>query len=732
MILSIWRYSHLTLAITSFVFILTAAVTGVILAFEPISERLHPYATVDLDEVTLAEALGTFEKQYQEIIELEIDHNQFVLASVITTENKNLVGYFDPITGEFLGEKLQQSILFQFATNLHRSLFLKKTGRFLVGISSALLFLIALSGSILVIKRQGGITKILSTVVDENWRQYYHVVLGRLSLIPIIIITISGVYLSLLRFNIVEKDKRIHETQLADASVSHSLKSEDFKLFNEITLNELKSVEFPFSKDVEDYYQLILNDRELMVNQFTGEVVSEAKFSVNYFLSKYAVQLHTGKGSVWWSLILMIASANILFFIYSGFQMTFKRRKSQLKNKYDYKESKFVILIGSENGNTVRYANKLYQELLKLGQAVYIAQLNHYQLFEKCEQLIIMTSTYGKGEAPSNANQFLRLVKEVHQKRPVHFSVVGFGSHAYPQFCQFADEVEQVLLNSTMNQLLPLFKIHDQSIESLNKWVNSWSEKVGLEMVDLYDSFEKKPPKTKQFRVLEKNTVNTAFETTFILRLDPIHFSRSYTSGDLLAIYPKNDNRERLYSIGMIGDVVQLSIKLHEKGLGSNFLSDLKPGEIIDARIISNTQFHFPKKSSRVILIANGTGIAPFLGMLNENTKGIETYLYFGLKDSSSFEIYEPSLQKNLDENNLKQLQLAFSQQEEKIHVQDLLQRDADFIAETFQNKGIVMICGSLSMQKEVQMILHSIVSHQLNIPLSQFEKAGQLKKDCY
>ena len=49
-----------------------------------------------------------------------------------------------------------------------------------------------------------------------------------------------------------------------------------------------------------------------------------------------------------------------------------------------------------------------------------------------------------------------------------------------------------------------------------------------------------------------------------------------FNSGDLLAIYPANDTRERLYSIGNHSGNIQLVVKLHPNGLGSGFLNNLE------------------------------------------------------------------------------------------------------------------------------------------------------------
>jgi sulfite reductase (NADPH) flavoprotein alpha-component len=90
----------------------------------------------------------------------------------------------------------------------------------------------------------------------------------------------------------------------------------------------------------------------------------------------------------------------------------------------------------------------------------------------------------------------------------------------------------------------------------------------------------------------------------------------------------------RFYSIGKVDNSLQLIIRLHPNGLGSDFLYNLHKGATIKARVIKNTHFHFPKKATKVALISNGTGIAPFLGMLDENKSKLETHLYCGFRNN--------------------------------------------------------------------------------------------------
>ena len=728
MTISIWRYSHLALAVSSFVFIFIASVTGIILAFQPISEQIQPFKVAGFNQITLAETLQAFKSQYPEVISLEVDQNNFVSASVFTDEGEALEGYFNPKTAEYLGTKIEISKFFQWTTNLHRSLFLKSTGRILVGLCSFLLFLIAVSGSILILKRQRSFRKFFSRIVNDNFEQYWHVVLGRLSLIPIIIITVTGVYLSLEKFDLLPKDTQKHAIDFDELSESAQKEFNDMAFFKATYLSDVKSIEFPFSNDVEDLFTIHLKNKEVLVDQFSGNVLSAIDYPLVKFLSNLSLNLHTGKGSILWSLILAIASANILFFIYSGFAMTLKRRAGRLKNKYKKNLAKYVILVGSENGGTLLFANALQQQLIAAGKTVYITELNKYRRFKKLEHLIILTSTYGEGEAPTNANKFLTRLDQVKQDQNYSFSVVGFGSLSYPDFCKFAFDVNLALLNTEAIQLVPTFTINDKSFESFEQWVRIWSEKVDLQLSIPKETLLSRPKQTKSFEIVSKTAVGENPDNTFLITLKSKQ-KLQFTSGDLLAVYPKDDYRERLYSIGKIDGNTQLSVKYYDDGLGSNYLNNCKIGDSCQARLIENVNFHMPKKASQVIMIANGTGIAPFLGMLDQNKK-TECKAYFGLRTEKSCELYKTQLEDYLHRKKLSSLNVAYSQQHERLYIQHLLKRDGKHIAKTLENKGVIMICGSLNMYKDVMETLHIICLEFNQKPLSDY--SNQIKSDCY
>lgn len=731
MTISVWRYSHLVLAISSFLLIALASITGIILAFEPVSLKTLHYKVDNFNQITLAETLPALKKNFEEITDLTVDHNQFVIVKGINTKGDDVTVYVDPRTGKTLGVPEKQSEFFQWVTSFHRSLFLNELGRLFVGLTAFLLLLITVSGIALIIQRQRGIKRFFTKIIKENFFQYYHVTLGRILLIPILIITISGTYLSLVRFKIIPEHKVSSKVDFDSIKSEPEKKLADFAVFKNIHLAEVSQIEFPFSEDVEDYYTIKLKDRELTINQLTGDILTEALYPTTVLLTELSLDLHTGRTNIIWAIVLAIASCNILFFIYSGFAITLKRRSGVTKNKYKKEDCNYIILVGSENGSTFHFAKAVYQQLIKAGQKCFITELNNYTVYPKAEHLIVFTATYGLGDAPTNAAKFMELLKKHPQPNKVDFSVVGFGSKSYPDFCKYAFEVNNALsLQEWATSALEIHTVNDRSPEEFGKWAALWSQTTEILLTISPKLFAGNTKRLHKLVVIEKTIVNHE-EGSFLIHLKPKRNVR-FTSGDLLAIYPANDHRERLYSIGKVDKNLQLSVKLHKNGIGSNFLYHLKQGQTIQAAVDINPHFHFPNTASTVIMIANGTGIAPFLGMIDENAKKVNIHLYAGFRDSSSFELYKDFIDKNLEERKLNALSLSYSREVNRQYVSDLILRDKEIIATAMQQDGVIMICGSLAMQKDVIEILDVIFRETNNQVVSYYQSHNRILMDCY
>ncbi len=734
MTISIWRYSHLILAISSSLFLLLASITGVILAIEPIDNKLQSYYISDSENLSVSKTMENLSHNYNGILSINKDKNDFIsITTVINGSNESF--YINPFTGKKIGDIIEKAPIYKFATNLHRSLFLKSIGRFFIGLTSFLLFLIAVTGVILIAKRQGGIFKFFSPLVKENFSQYYHIIISRIVLIPIVIIAASGVYLSLLRFSILPETNIVHTVDYENIKDSSRATPTDFAIFSETKLSELKTLEYPFSDFIEDNYLLKLNKKEIIINQFTGEILSEQEYPFTAIISNLASVLHTGTGSASWSIVLGLATLAIPFLIYSGFVMSLRRPKTKIKNKFSKNNSKYIILVGSEGGSTLQYARLVYQELINAGESCFMAEMNNYSSYKQMEHLIIITATYGQGKATTNAKNFIKKFKNTEQNSPYSYSIVGFGSTSYPDFCQFAYEVDNCIdTDKKSNKILELHTVNNKSFESFSQWVNLWSKKVGviIKLNKLEVASIKK--KTSLFNVVHKtNVITTNNDNSFLLQLKSLT-KTNYNSGDLLAVYPENDSTERLYSISKVEENnILISIKKHDNGVCSNYLNNLQINNKVEAYIIKNKDFHFPKKAPKIVFIATGTGIGPFLGMIKSNHEQKDIIMYWGARTKASYMLYKDIIEDSINNNKLKSFNTAYSKAtENKIYVQHLIEKDQENIAALLKEKGVIMICGSITMQNEVLQTLEKICIEKLGNKLSYYQNKKQIKMDCY
>ena len=592
--------------------------------------------------------------------------------------------------------------------------------------------LIATSGFILVLKKLGWKKLILPFEKSDNL-QYYHTYLGRISLIPILIIALSGVILSLIRFSVLDVENTTNNFIQPSSNYLEIRAWKDFPIFRETKLHQLRRLEFPFSDSVEDYFRLYLEDRELVINQKNGAIEESKQYPFSKAVATLSFKLHTGTGSVIWSIILLFACLNIFYFMYSGFIISYRRLSSKIKNKMKATEAEILLLVGSENGKTQQFSKVLYQAMIQQGEKVYIDELNNYRHFPKLKELIVLTSTYGDGEAPSNGNRFLKLIDKVKPSQNIHFNVLGFGSKKYPKFCQFAKEVQQKLANEVeYTQALPPKYINKNDFEQFQKWTTDWNLKSRSSLL-IPEKIRLKNRKNYRFKVITNTKVSDQFGTTSFLELKSDK-QRKIQAGDLLSIQPEKKGEERLYSIGKNakGNLL-LAVKNHPKGKVSPFLTALEAKKKFKGKHQINAHFRLPLKAPKVIMIANGTGIAPFIGMLHDETCSTRRELFWGVKTTTHFNAVKKEISSAKKKNKLQDFQLALSQEESSFqYVQDIITDRAQSIANDLQNGAVIMLCGSFNMLESVTNALSSITRKYNQVELDVYKENRQILSDCY
>ncbi|KAF4673757.1 Fnr1p [Perkinsus chesapeaki] len=143
------------------------------------------------------------------------------------------------------------------------------------------------------------------------------------------------------------------------------------------------------------------------------------------------------------------------------------------------------------------------------------------------------------------------------------------------------------------------------------------------------------------------------------------------------------------------------------RGIGSNFLCDLKPGDKVDITGPTGKELLLPEEEeSKVLMLATGTGIAPFRGFLSSqfnnsstNQKG-KFWLILGVADRSS--ILYPKELEDYESGNPEHLRIdyALSREEKddkgnKMYIQNKMRECGDEIWSWLQDPHFhLYMCG--------------------------------------
>lgn len=143
-----------------------------------------------------------------------------------------------------------------------------------------------------------------------------------------------------------------------------------------------------------------------------------------------------------------------------------------------------------------------------------------------------------------------------------------------------------------------------------------------------------------------------------------------------------------------------------------------------------------------IVMIACGTGIAPFLGFLQHRDLRIKTgeaitfgdaSLFFGCRYANRDFLYKEELEGFLKSGALKKLHTAFSREKvEKVYVQHLLQQNGDELVNIFNKKGILYVCGEAkNMARDVRAaVIDILIKYALYSREAANSFVEQLEKD--
>jgi sulfite reductase (NADPH) flavoprotein alpha-component len=203
----------------------------------------------------------------------------------------------------------------------------------------------------------------------------------------------------------------------------------------------------------------------------------------------------------------------------------------------------------------------------------------------------------------------------------------------------------------------------------------------------------------------------------------------------------------------MVGEEVHLTVAtVHSNAIGkqrsgvaSEYLNhQLQAGDEIGVFLEPNRRFRLPENATApVILIAAGTGIAPyraFLQQLEEEDSQRPVWLIFGNPHLRSDFLYQREWLDWRQKGLLQRIDGAFSRdQAEKRYVQHVIHDQSERVEQWLQDGAHVYLCGGLAMGREVEAALTAVLQKHRDLDeeaasreLIELRKQGRLLKDLY
>lgn len=731
------RRLHSLAGLIAALFLLITATTGALLSLEPALQRANAVVPAR-GAVSVAEVAEKVVRVYPGTEQIERLPSGAVVV-YFTQNGQTAADLINPLTGTRLATH-KQSAVFAWLKDLHRAFLWDDKGRAGAGIVALLLTMLCITGLFLLASRAGGWRKLFAPIrsaANGTVSPRLHAELARAAALGLLLSALTGGVMSALRFELLPEAAEVEADFPQKVAGTAAAPIGSLVALQQTDLVDLHQLIFPSRTDPQDLYALRTHKGSGYVDQATGQWLSYADYGNAARLQTFIMELHTGEAYWWLGLLFGLAALTVPALAITGLQIWWQRRRAMphLQGNSAVEQADTIVLVGSESNSTWGFANALCEALKHAGFRVHVAPMdrlaNHYA---KAERLLILTSTYGDGDAPASASQFLQKLAQLPASVRLPFTVLGFGDRQFCSFCAFADRVTDALQQRQWPQLLATDYVDRQSAATFEHWGEALGNVLGRPLTLHYTPVL---PASHGLRLVERQNYGEAVQApTCVLRFQsapPGSTLPVFSAGDLVGILPPGNAAPRFYSLASASTdgVLEICVRQQDNGLCSGFLYNLKFGETAAGFIQKNARFKPAAGKSPILLIGAGTGIAPLVGFIRANTARRPIYLYWGGRLATSDFLYQNELNSCLADQRLSQLHVAFSRGAEPAYVQDKLLQDADQIRTLINGNAQIMLCGGRRMATDVATTLNTILA-PIALDVATLKKSGRYLEDTY
>lgn len=231
---------------------------------------------------------------------------------------------------------------------------------------------------------------------------------------------------------------------------------------------------------------------------------------------------------------------------------------------------RLMILYGSQTGTAEGLAMETAEKAQSMGYVTDVKELNDVEPAALTEEkrLLVITSTYGDGEMPDNAQEFWNQLSadDASELPETHYSVLALGDTNYETFCTAGKDLDARLAGLGATCVQPRVDCDVDYEEPFEAWLDSALDALQLgESEGAATAAVEEAPAAKKSGYTKKNPYITSILENKLLTTeasgkDVRHYAiklpaseLTYEAGDALNVFAENDAKEVEAFLGVLG-----------------------------------------------------------------------------------------------------------------------------------------------------------------------------------
>lgn len=430
-----------------------------------------------------------------------------------------------------------------------------------------------------------------------------------------------------------------------------------------------------------------------------------------------------------------------------------------------------LVAFASQSGEGAQWAERTARRLAAQGRAVRLLPLDRVQAadLDRAQQLLLIASTTGDGDAPDNAAGFeTRLMRTPCAWPQLRYGLLARGDRSYAHFCAFGRRLDAWLRASGATPAFERIEVDGDDRPLLNRWLREAARLAGSEgltppALDAVEALEGAVPGAlsapQPWRLLQRQMLNAGSPGAPVhhLVLQPLEAGARWQAGDVARLHlPAQDGEPaawREYSLASLPheDPANLESRVELlvrevrrpdglRGRGSGWLCHALPlGGTVRLQLRRNPGFHAPGPEVPLILIGNGTGLAGLVAHIQHRRHAREAgrrvgpiWLLHGERSRAFDAHWHAKLQAWRTQGLLHRLDQAFSRDADAdaLYVQDLIAPRADLLRHWVADGAALYVCGQRQgMAQGVDDALARVLGREA---LDALQATGRYRRDLY